>query len=174
MDAASDPPDVQVGRWHRLGAAALVFGLVALQLRAMLGPYEDWPFTSAPMFARYHAAEDPLFELRLIARHMDGSEHEIVPQRDLGLGELAFRRQFFSKHYGSADPKHPGGHMLGDDRDAFKRRLEVWLGRVARVYERVTGTALSGVRLEARRVTPRGSESRRVADLDLGRGLSLY
>lgn len=173
MDAVSVPPVVRIGRWHCLGASVLVVGLVGLELRAILGPYEDWPFTSAPMFARYHAAEDPLFELRLIARHLDGSEHEIVPQRDLGVGELAFRRQFFSKHYGSVDPKHPGGHMGMDDRKTFEKRLETWMRRVARVYERTTGHALAGMRLEAWRIAPEGSQSRRVANLELGRDSSL-
>jgi hypothetical protein len=164
---------VSVGVWHRLGATALVAALVGLQLRAMLGPYEDWPFTSAPMFARYHAAEDPLFELQFIARLPDGSEHEIVPQRDLGLGELAFRRQFFARHYRSADPKHRGERPTQDGRAAFEQRMAAWLKRVARVYERTTRHRLAGVRLEVRRVTSSGSESRRVADLDLARGLQL-
>jgi hypothetical protein len=168
MASVSVSRELRVGIWHRLGAGALVIGLVALKVRAMLGPHEDWPFTSAPMFARYHSPDQPLFELRLIAQHADGSEHEIVPQRDLGLGELAFRRQFFAKHYGSADPRHPGGHLENDTREAFERRLGAWMRRVAGVYQRRTGRVLAGVSVEVRRVTATGSESKRVAKLDLG------
>lgn len=172
MSRSSDPGVLAVGVWHRLAAGALVATLVALQLGAMLGPHEDWPFTSAPMFARYHSADEPLFELRFIARFADGHEQEILPQRDLGLGELAFRRQFFAKHYGSADPKHPGGHQAQDTRVAFERRMTSWLRRVAVVYERGTGRALAAVRLEARRVTPSGTESKRVFEFDRARDLA--
>ena len=165
---ASLPP--AVGGWHQLGAGLLVACLLALQLRAMLGPHEDWPFTSAPMFARYHTMGEPLFELRVFARLAGGDELEVVPARDLGIGELAFRRQLFSRHYGSVDPKNPGGHRAGDNPELFRERLKNWMGRVSRAYSRSTGRELASLRLEVRRLARGRTEARSLAELQLSSG----
>lgn len=120
-----------------------------MQLRAMLGLREDWPFTSAPMFARYQAAGDPLVEFRVFLVPARGDEVELDTNRDLGLGDLGFRRQFFTRYYGSADAPLPSKQEVQAAEQQFRQRLREWLARVAVVAARRRGQELSAVRLEA-------------------------
>src|SRR5688572_29539849 len=118
-DAEGDHPDAALGseraHWpslrHRLGAALLIASITGLELWAVLGPHEDWPFTSAPMFARYQTPGDPVFELSFYVEDPAGVRVELDPLRHLGTGELGFRRHFFARYYGSTDPRHPSGHL---------------------------------------------------------------
>lgn len=149
--------------WHRLAAALLILLICGLELRAILGPHEDWPFTSAPMFSRYHTRSDPLFELAVWIEPEGGALVELEPGPHLGLGELGFRRQFFARYYGSTDPAHPSGHHPGDDEERFRTRLGKWMRLVSRAYTRRTGVPLKSVRLEVRRLSKDGVERRPLA-----------
>ncbi len=148
---------------HKCAAGLLVLTLCALELRAIVGPHEDWPFTSAPMFARYVAAGDPLYELHLVVELPSGSETELDPKRDLGMGELGFRRQFFTQVYGSTDPRHPSQHRLDDSRERFRARLLDSMKKLSGVYTRRSGRALAGLRLEVWRLEGPRLERRPVA-----------
>jgi hypothetical protein len=158
----------EVARWstpsvlHRALAGILIASVVSLEAWAVLGPHEDWPFSSAPMFARYHARGEPLYEFVLVAQHADGARVVIQAKRHLGLGELGFRRQFFGRVYGSTDPEHPSGHHPSDDAGKFRQRLTIWMRKVAATYKVQTGRSAVSLSLELRQVSPR-SESREVA-----------
>ena len=154
-------------RWHKLGAASLILVICGLELRAILGPHEDWPFTSAPMFARYHARRDPLFELSIWIEPLGGQLVELEPGPHLGLGELGFRRQFFARYYGSTDPAHPSGHHSQDDEARFRTRLGQWMKLVSSAYVRRTGIPLRSIRLEVRRHSKAGVERRPLAHFDV-------
>src|SRR5262245_18124717 len=107
-EEAAEPPESALAAWpsplQRLGAAFLVLAILGLELRAVLGPYEDWPFTSAPMFALYQTPGAPVFELSFYVEDADGVAVELDPLRHLDTGELGFRRHFFARYYGSTDP----------------------------------------------------------------------
>lgn len=132
----------------KLGALGVIVLVLGLELRAVLGPHEDWPFTSAPMFARYVAPGDPLYELRIFLERPDGSERELSPRRDLGLGELGFRRQLFARYYGSTDPRHPSGHHPGDTPERFRERLRDFMHKLASVHARRGSHPVVAYRLE--------------------------
>jgi hypothetical protein len=117
----------------------------------MLGPHEDWPFTSAPMFARYHTASDPVFELHVMISLINGGELHLQPQQHLGVGELPFRRLLFAKYYGSTDPEHPFGHHPVDSRANFQRRMKLALENTVRAFEVHTGERVRAARVEVRR-----------------------
>lgn len=137
------------GRLHRLGAALLVVTVVGLELRAVLGPYEDWPFTSAPMFARYQTVGAPVFELSFYVEAAEGVTVELEPLRHLGMGELGFRRHFFAHYYGSTDPAHPSWHLPDDDRAKFEQRIAEWMKLIVSVYTRHEGQPPRRLWLEA-------------------------
>jgi len=148
------------GRLHRLGAALLVVTVVGLELRAVLGPHEDWPFTSAPMFARYQTPGAPVFELSFYVEDVQGVAVELEPLRHLGMGELGFRRHFFARYYGSTDPAHPSWHLPHDNRAKFEQRIAEWMKLVASVYERQQGHPPRRLWLEASKLE-RGHVERR-------------
>ena len=137
------------GQLHRLGAALLVATILGLELHAVLGPYEAWPFTSAPMFARYQTPGAPVFELSFYVEDPEGVTVELEPLRHLGIGELGFRRHFFSHYYGSTDPAHPSWHLPDDDRAKFAQRIAVWMKLIVSVYTRHEGHPPRRLRLEA-------------------------
>lgn len=146
-------------RASKLGALALTALLVGLQLRAMLGPWEDWPFTSAPMFARYHSAERPLYEIAIVEETAEGAEHRLAAS-DLGLREISFGRFFFGDVYGSTDPRHPAGHHPGDTPERFAARMAAFSERLIAVRERRGAARPRALRYELWRVE-RGSVTAR-------------
>jgi hypothetical protein len=129
---------MEPSRAHKLGALALTVVLVGLQLRAMLGPWEDWPFTSAPMFAFYHSQQRPLYEIAIFEQAPDGTERRLRAG-DVGLPEMTFGRAFFGDVYGSIDPKHPAGHHSGDTPERFAERMSEFSARVVAIRQRRGG-----------------------------------
>jgi hypothetical protein len=139
-------------RGARLGVGLLAAAILGLELRAIAGPHEDWPFSSAPMFAYYHDAGSPLFELELFAEVAPGRERRIEPRTDLGIGQIAFKRLLFADHYGSTDPVHPAGHHENDSPERFRRRMSEFCRKVARVFAQRTGTTPRSIRVELSRI----------------------
>jgi hypothetical protein len=136
----------------RLAVVALAVLLVLPQLRAIAGPYEDWPFSSAPMFATYHDPEWPVFELTFHAAFESGRERALDPRTDLGIGEIAFKRQLFGDYYGSIDPRHPAGHHPDDTPELFRQRLGDLCRKLAVVLRQRSGAAPRSIRLELSRL----------------------
>ena len=151
-DSAPDERAAWPSRPAKLAAAALAAVVLGLELWAIRGPHEDWPFTSAPMFAYYHDADWPLFELVLYAEVAPGSEKPIDPRAELGIGEIAFKRLLFADYYGSIDPRHPAGHHQDDSPERFRLRLSEFCRSVARVYLQRTGTPARKIRVEVARI----------------------
>ena len=147
------------GRLHRWGATLLIASTVGLELWAVLGPHEDWPFTSAPMFARYQAPGDPVFELSFFVEDPAGVV-ELDPLRHLGMGELGFRREFFARYYGSTDPEHPSWYLPDDDETKFRKRVAEWMKLVVSAYARKQGHAPQRIWLEASKIDADGVECR--------------
>jgi hypothetical protein len=151
-----DLAPLERGAWPsrrtKLAATALAGAVLGLELWAIEGPREDWPFTSAPMFAYYHDADWPLFELNLYAELSTGSERPIEPRAELGIGEIAFKRLLFADYYGSIDPHHPAGHHENDSPELFQQRLSEFCRKVARAFAERTGAPARKIRLEVARV----------------------
>jgi hypothetical protein len=101
----------------------------------MASPLEAWPFTSAPMFARYQARRAPLYYIRWWVEQA-GTRRPLVPKVDLGIGELPFRRGYFSAYYGSTDAAHPGGHFPDDGEAAFLARQSEYCARLRGAWSR--------------------------------------
>ena len=138
-------------RAHQLGALALAALLIGLQLRAMLGPHEDWPFTSAPMFAFYHSADRPLYEIAIFEQSAEGLEKRLR-SADIGVREISFGRAFFGDVYGSIDPYHPAGHHPGDTPRAFAARMSEFSERLIAVRKRRGAPPAHSLRYELLRV----------------------
>src|SRR6187399_890181 len=140
-------------RIHQMGAALLIASVCGLELRAVLGPYDDWPFTSGPMFARYQGPNDQVFELSFYVEDPEGTILELNPEQHLGLGELGFRRHFFTRYYGSTAELHPNGHFPRDGRAAFRGRIAAWMKLVVTAYARKQGHAPGRIWLEASKLS---------------------
>lgn len=154
------------GRLHRSAAALLITTIAGLELWAVLGPHEDWPFTSAPMFARYQTPGAPVFELSFYAEDPAGVRVELDPLRHLGTGELGFRRHFFARYYGSTDPRHPSGHLRSDSEAAFRQRIAGWMRLVALAYAKQQGHPPRRLWLEASKLSAGRVERRPLFEFD--------
>ena len=154
---------------QKAGVLALAALLLGLQLRAMLGPWEDWPFSSAPMFAYHHAPGDPLYEIVIHEQLLDGSERR-TRSLDFGLPEISFGRQLFGEVYGSVDPKHPAGHHPNDTPERFAARMAELSGRLLRIRERKTGTRPRALRYELVRVDAGGGAREHIGRFDAESG----
>jgi len=129
---------VSISGASRAVGLGLTLLLGGLELGAVLGPWEDWPFSSAPMFARRQDLRAPVYYIEWYLRR--GEERlPLSPQKHLGIGELPFRRGYFAAYYGSADPRHTAGHMAPADEAAFLRRQSEYCGRLQAAWQRRTG-----------------------------------
>ena len=127
----------------------LVLALIGLQVWAMVGYHDDWPFAANAMFAFPRDASEPTYELRTDVE-VDGRWRTLDPVADLGINNPEnFRRMFFSVYYGSTDGDFPQRAFSSDDRTRFEARLSAFCRAVARsLADR--DDAVTAVRLELR------------------------
>jgi hypothetical protein len=133
------------GASRRVGLAVTLL-LAGLELFALLSPWEDWPFSSAPMFARSQARGAPVYYLEWWLER-PAERRLLSPQRDLGIGELPFRRGYFAAYYGSADPAHPGRRFPNDDEASFLARQSDYCARLEAAWAQKSGTPVPAFEL---------------------------
>lgn len=103
---------------------------------AIFFPYENWPVTSAPMFAHYVGSKTPRYIFRFVGEKGDGKAEVDIRSRDLKIREWSLMRFFFGKVYGSIDPASPFGFHPQETRDKFEERLSQFFnGLVKRLSE---------------------------------------
>jgi len=128
-------PPTATHRWRDVVAGTFIVLFLLPHVATLVLPYEEYPYTSAPMFAHYVGEDTPLYRIRLVAERADGSEREIHAT-DFGLNGVEFTRQFFGAIYGSIDPYSPFGHHGDETRDEFERRLSDFFPRLVTALER--------------------------------------
>jgi hypothetical protein len=141
--------------WYRLAASALAIGLVGLQVAAIVAYVDDWPVGSNAMFSFRRVASDDVYDL-VINVEIDGSWRRLDPTADLGaIDTEAFRRQLFSKWYGSSDPSFPQGTVGVDDPAQFRARMTELCRSVADAMSD-RGRSAHGLMLSVERLARRG------------------
>jgi hypothetical protein len=90
---------------------------------ALFIPYEEFPYTSAPMFAHYVTDNTPRYRFRFFAEYPNGHASQEIRAADLKLNGTMFSRYFFGSVYGSIEPLSPYGHYGNDTRETFEKRL---------------------------------------------------
>lgn len=113
---------VSVG--HKIYAGLVISLFLIPEIAAIALPLENWPFTSAPMFAHYVGPQTPRYYFRFIGEYPERRKNERqIRAMKLGLKEWELMRHFFGKVYGSIDPRAPWGHFPNDTRETFEMRL---------------------------------------------------
>jgi hypothetical protein len=139
----------------KLMVNALIVTTIVLEVRSIVGPYEDWPFTSNTMFAYYRSPETPLYDLRFTVYDESGFARQLEPRADLGTPDHeAFRRLVFSRWYGSTDPHFPQGHVASDSA-AFVARMADLCRQITTVMHR-RGQPVAALGIEVDRVERTG------------------
>jgi len=124
-----------IGRRAIIVGSAVSFAFLLLNLWPLIDPFEDFPLTSAPMFAHYVNTETPRYRFRLTAERAGGEVREIRAT-DLGLAGVEFSRDFFGSVYGSIDRHSPFAPHGADSPAAFRARLRAFFGDMAHVLRR--------------------------------------
>ena len=142
-------------------AGFVIVAFLVPNVAAIIRPYEEFPYTSAPMFAHYVDRETTArYGLRFIAEWGDGRPPAQITPRQLGVAGVPFSRYFFSHVYGSTDPGTAFGYR-NDTPAAFARRNQNFFQRAVRVLQgrdAALWRALSRIRLEAFRLGPDGRD----------------
>jgi hypothetical protein len=151
-------PKVPSERWgRRFGVvASLVFLLP--HVLTIVSPHEEFPFTSAPMFAHYLGEATPRYRFLFTAEFDDSRSPQEVRGAQLGVAGVEFTRYFFGKVYRSIDPDSPFTGPGSDTPAAFEGRMTTFLGRMAAVLQRrdpVRWRGLQRLRLEVVRMDAR-------------------
>jgi hypothetical protein len=163
----SQPNDATSRRATLFGAVASALFLLP-HIAALVHPYEEFPYTSAPMFAHYVGPETPRYRFRFAAEFADGRPAVEFRGPDLGLRGVEFTRYFFSTVYGSVHPHSPFAPHRQDTPAAFEARMTRALADMATVLRRrdpARWQGLAGVRLEVVRL---GAGNREVDAHEVG------
>jgi hypothetical protein len=148
-------PTLRSEQWgRRLGVlASLVFLLP--HAVTMVHPREEFPLTSAPMFAHYIDQGTPRYRFRFTAEFNDRRPPQEVRGAQLGVPGVEFTRYFFAKVHRSIDPHSPFADHGRDTPAAFEARLTTFFERTAAVLRRrdpVRWRGLQRLRLEVLRL----------------------
>jgi len=146
---------------RELCATVFIGAFLLPTLAGFIVPYEEFPYTSVPMFAHYVGDDTARYRFRFIVQVGDDQQERELRATELGLGGLEFSRYFFSV-YGSIEPFSPFSHHRDDDRATFEERLSEFFGRVATELKRRDQNAwhrLSHIRLEIARLNSKSYDS---------------
>lgn len=150
VKVSGDVPYDPQGRGLIYKLAVIVFSVafVAPNLWAIVSPYEDWPYTSLPMYAHYVDQDTPRYRFIFVGEFADGGEEEVTAY-SVGV-DYAAMRFFLMYVYGSVETAaSPFNRFPNDDRAAFEDRLSRFFGAYAwRYADRFPERPLRGIRLQ--------------------------
>jgi hypothetical protein len=144
----------------KLLVSAFILTLLAFQLVAIIGPFDDWPFASNSMFAYYRVPGEPAYDIAILLEDETGQVRRLDPVRDLGVPSAdSFRRLVFSRWYGSTDPAFPQGKYPDDSRAAFVARLTDLSRKIVNVIRRrnPAAPAITAIKIDLRTMLPQGN-----------------
>ncbi|MCB0352199.1 MAG: hypothetical protein KDD64_01705 [Bdellovibrionales bacterium] len=154
----------------RLSNAFLVAVLIP-NLWAVISPYENWPFTCAPMFAHYVDESTPRYRFAFQVQFEDGSRDE-VGYYSAGLN-WSLMRYFFKWVYGAT----PSGGVFAlypsDTQENFENRLSTFFSAfVSALSERIAPKKPIKLTLHAIRLDRENndSDSHKVGVFDIESG----
>jgi hypothetical protein len=142
---------------YKLLVVAFSLALLAPNLWAIVEPYEDWPYTSLPMYAHYVDRDTPRYKFVFVGERSDGGEQELSAY-SVGV-DYAAMRFFFTHVYGSMESgASPFNRFPGDTRSAFEERLSRFFAAYVRRYQsRFPNQSLRGIRLQVARLQWEGN-----------------
>jgi hypothetical protein len=137
---------------YKLVVVVLSLAFLAPNLWAIVQPYEDWPYTSLPMYAPSVDRDTPRYRFIFLGELSDGPEQE-VSTYSVGV-DYAAMRFFFMYVYGSVETgASPFNRFPDDTRRAFEDRLSRFFAAYTKRYEgRFPARPLKGVRLQGARL----------------------
>lgn len=101
-------------------------------MAAVFIPFENWPFTPAPMFAHYVGPETPRYRFIFKADLDDGTSKE-VGYPSVGAN-WSLMRFFFKYIYGSAEPGSVFNVFPNDSKSDFEQRLTIFFKAFSKLY----------------------------------------
>lgn len=148
--------------WSRVLLSFFAAGMIGAMGAGVALPLEDWPLTSAPMFAHPHVRGDPKFRFVFDVRTRKGAVRELR-SLDVGLSDTRLMRLFFGHTYGSTDPDYPHGRLGPDTPERFReRQRRFFRALVGEVERRRRARGVARVELVVERVVRRKVEERRL------------
>lgn len=137
----------------KLLVSAFILILLTLQIVAIIGPFDDWPFASNSMFGFYRVPGEPTYDIVILLEDEMGNVRQLDAVKDLGVPSAdSFRRLVFSRWYGSVEPFFPQGKYPDDSRAAFAARLTDLSRKIVSVVRRrnPAASAITAVDIELR------------------------
>jgi len=132
--------------------SVFIVAIIAIETVAIVTLTDDWPFGSNSMFAYYRTPDDPVYDIVVFVEERAGQPRRLDLTADLGVIDTeSFRRMFFSRWYGSTDPRFPQGHLQEDTPAAFSERMTTFCQRVVQVMEE-RGSAPVALQFEVHRL----------------------
>lgn len=141
---------------HQVWLCAAAVVLVVPNVAAVIVPFENWPWTNAPMFAASpvdNALSSTSFTLELA----DGGSRPLPTRAAAGLNQWHFRRSFLTTAWGSDDASTPFGHVANDTDELRAARVGHYfdaLVRYAKKKRRGVFDGVVAVRVEVQQVQP--------------------
>jgi hypothetical protein len=106
----------------KLFAGLIILIFIFPNLYAVIRGRESYPFTPAPMFAHYIGKKSNFYDFVFIGEG-DTAEASVFPKHPGHRNELAIKRFFFDRIYGSVEKNSPFWSNHSDDKEQFEQRL---------------------------------------------------
>lgn len=116
-------------KYSKFYAACVLLVFILPNLYAIIKGRESYPFTPAPMFSHYVGDNSKFYDFEFIAEG-DSFERVVNPEHSEHRNQLAIKRFFFDRIYGSVEKNSP----LWDEENDSRRKLEKRLSSFFKVY----------------------------------------
>jgi hypothetical protein len=133
-------------RFNKWYAACVFLVFLLPNLYAVIKGRESYPFTPAPMFSHYIGDTSKFYDFVFIAEG-DSFERVVDPAHPEHKNQLAIKRFFFDRVYGSVEKNSP----LWDEENDNKEKLEKRMSNFFRVYfKHLQHSNIKRIRLEVK------------------------
>jgi len=157
---------------YKLTITLFALAILTPNIAAVVGGFEDWPFTPAPMFAHYLGPGSERYSFTFKGEFSDGSTKQ-VGYYSVGAN-WSLLRFFFKYVYGAAGRKSVFTQFPADSKEQFEERLSIFFSAFAKEYERRNpASALKRLNLVVNKLLPEATaegEAHRVGYYSVSEG----
>lgn len=132
--------------YNKIYALCVIIVFIVPNLCSVIKGRESFPFTPAPMFSHYVGDDENFYDF-VFTGLGDTVEKVLIPTHTEHKNQLAIKRYFFDKIYGSVEKNSPLWDNQNDTKEAFEERLSGFF----RVYfKNLENNNIKHIRLEVK------------------------
>lgn len=131
-------------KYNKIYAACVFLAFILPNLYAVIKGRESYPFTPAPMFSHYIGDTTKFYDFVFIAE-WDSFERVVDPEHSEHKNQLAIKRFFFDRVYGSVEKNSPLWNEENDNKEKLEKRMSNFFSVY---FKHLQNSDIKSIRLE--------------------------